>query len=145
VAPPPNFLFPLFVGGQLANVLLGRAIGETGLTPNEFGVLSLVAVKEPVAPSELAQLAGMPATTMSDYVARLHRRRLVKRSPHPEDGRSYRLELTAEGRRRNTRAIEGLLASNRAIAARLGTDPLQVREALLQLEQALRSAVATDS
>jgi DNA-binding MarR family transcriptional regulator len=143
--PTPNFLFPLFVNGQLAGALLGRAIEGTGLTPSEFAVLSAIAVKAPVPPSELAQFTGMPATTMSDYVARLEKRRLVRRSPHPDDGRSYRLELTAEGKRRNTRAIEGLLASNRAIAAQLGVDPMSVRESLLQLEQALRLAVTTIS
>jgi DNA-binding MarR family transcriptional regulator len=141
----PNFLFPVFVTGQLSGMLLGRAIESTGLTPNEFAVLSLIAIREPVAPSELAQLSGMPATTMSDYVARLGERRLVKRLPNPADGRSYRLELTPEGRKRNERAIEGLKASNRAIAAELGGDSAKVRRALEQLEEALRLALSPNS
>jgi DNA-binding MarR family transcriptional regulator len=142
-ALPANLLFPIFVTGQLAGALLGRAIVASKLTPNEFAVLSIVAVFEPIAPTELAQRAGMPATTLSDYISRLTSRRLVKRSPNPDDGRSYRLALTAEGRRRNTAAVEGLIDSNRAIAANLGVEPSTVRAALVELEQALRLAVGT--
>jgi DNA-binding MarR family transcriptional regulator len=84
----------------------------------------------------------MPVTTMSDYVARLHERRLVRRLPNPEDGRSYLLELTALGRRQNARAIEGLRESNRAIAAHLAGEPAAVHESLVLLERALRLAVS---
>jgi DNA-binding MarR family transcriptional regulator len=143
--PTPNFLFPVFVTGQLSGALLGRAIESTGLTPNEFAVLSLIAIRAPVAPSELAQTSGMPATTMSDYIARLHRRRLVRRLPNPDDGRSYLLELTDTGHTRNARAIEGLRESNRAIAAQLGAESVEVRESLLRLEDALRRALSPKS
>ena len=105
---PANLLFPLFVTGQLSSVLLGRAIKASKLTPNEFAVLSIIAVFEPIVPTELAQRAGMPATTLSDYIARFTARRLVKRAPNPDDGRSYLLSLTADGRRRNSSALEGL-------------------------------------
>jgi DNA-binding MarR family transcriptional regulator len=141
---PPNFLFPLFVTGQLAGALLGRAIEETGLTPNEFAVLSMVGALGPITPSDLAARAGMPPTTMSDYVSRLRSRGLIEPSPHPVDRRSYRLELTAAGRERNSRALAGLFASNRAIAERLGAEATSVRDSLLELEQALRRANTTD-
>jgi DNA-binding MarR family transcriptional regulator len=144
-APPANLLFPLFVTGQLASALLGRAIAKSKLTPNEFAVLSVIGAFDPIAPSELAQRTGMPPTTLSDYIARLADRKLVRRSPNPDDGRSYLLSLTAEGRRRNTLAIEGLLDSNRALAAQLGVEPSTIRAALVELEQALRLAVSTSS
>jgi DNA-binding MarR family transcriptional regulator len=142
---PPNFLFPLFVTGQLAGAMLGRAIEGTGLTPNEFAVLSIIGALGPITPSDLAARAGMPATTMSDYVSRLRGRGLIEPSPHPDDRRSYRLELTRLGRERNAGALEGLLASNRAIADSLGPEAAAVRESLLELEQALRRAGSTES
>jgi MarR family transcriptional regulator, temperature-dependent positive regulator of motility len=142
---PANLLFPLFVTGQLSSVLLGRAIKASKLTPNEFAVLSIIAVFEPIVPTELAQRAGMPATTLSDYIARFTARRLVKRAPNPDDGRSYLLSLTVDGRRRNSSALEGLVASNRAISVHLGVEPSTVRAALVELEQALRLAVSTTS
>ncbi len=139
----PNLLFRLFVAGQLAGALLGRAIEASGLTPNEFAVLSIVGAYQPVGPTELSRLAGMPPTTMSDHVARLEGRALVDRAPNPEDRRSRLLELTAEGRRRNELAIEGLIASNRAIAERLAVEPESVRSALEELETALRAAAGS--
>jgi DNA-binding MarR family transcriptional regulator len=142
---PANLLFPLFVTGQLSGALLGKSIKPSKLTPNEFAVLSIVAVFEPIVPTELAQRAGMPATTLSDYITRLTGRRLVKRTANPDDGRSYLLSLTAEGRRRNSLAVEGLIESNRAIAANLGVEPSTVRAALVELEHALRLAVSTGS
>ncbi len=143
--PAANLLFPLFVTGQLAGALLGRAIAPSKLTSNEFAVLSIIAVFEPIVPTELAQRAGMPATTLSDYLARLTQRRFVKRSPNPDDGRSHLLSLTAEGRRRNSVAVQGLLASNRLISERLAVEPSTVRAALVELEQALRLAVSPKS
>jgi DNA-binding MarR family transcriptional regulator len=142
---PPNLLFPLFVTGQLAGALLGPAIATSKLTSNEFAVLSIIAVFEPIAPTELARRAGMPATTLSDYVTRLTGRRLVKRARNPDDGRSYLLSLSAEGRRRNGIAIAGLIESNRTIAANLEVEPATVRAALVELEQALRNSVSTKS
>ena len=142
---PANLLFPLFVSGQLAGALLSRAIAPSKLTSNEFAVLSIVAAFDPIAPTELAQRSGMPATTLSDYITRLADRRLVKRSPNPGDGRSYLLSLTAEGRRRNAVAIEGLVQTNRLLAERLGVEPATIRAALVELEQALRLAVGTKS
>jgi DNA-binding MarR family transcriptional regulator len=138
---PANLLFPLFVTGQLSGALLGEAIKASKLTPNEFAVLSIIAVFEPIVPTELAQRAGMPATTLSDYITRFRNRRLVKRSPNPDDGRSYLLSLTADGRRRNSLALEGLVDSNRAISANLAVEPSTIRAALVELEQALRLSV----
>ncbi len=39
-----------------------------------------------------------PATTVSSYVKRFEARGHVQRVPNPGDGRSYRLQLTAQGR-----------------------------------------------
>jgi len=139
--PAPNLLFRLFVAGQLAGALLGKAIEESGLTPNEFAVLSIIGVYQPVGPTEVAERAGMPPTTLSDHVARFEARGLVSRSPNVHDRRSRLLELTEEGRRCNTIAFEGLLVSNRAIADRLAVEAEPVRSALAELETALRDVV----
>jgi DNA-binding MarR family transcriptional regulator len=140
-----NVLFPLFVCGQLAGTLLAREIKGSGLTTSEFGVLSAIGVWGPLSPTELAQRVGMPPTTLSDYVARFTQRRLVKRSRNPDDGRSYLLELTAEGRRRHERAGGGLLRALDEIAGNLEQPAAQVRTSLLQLETALRASLTTSS
>jgi DNA-binding MarR family transcriptional regulator len=140
-----NVLFPLFVCGGLSAALLQREIRGSGLTPTEFGVLSAIAVWGPLTPSDLATRAGLPPTTLSEYVNRFSKRRLVKRARHPEDGRSYHLELTAEGRKRHRLAGRGLHTSLATIAVNLDTEPKLVREALLALERALRASLTTKS
>ena len=140
-----NVLFPLFVCGGLAGSLLAREIRTSGLTPSEFGVLSAIGVWGPLTPSDLAARVGLPATTLSEYITRFSERKLVKRSRHPTDGRSYLLELTAEGRRRHRTAGAGLLSALETVASHLDVSPKDVRQTLLSLEQALRSSLDTTS
>jgi DNA-binding MarR family transcriptional regulator len=140
-----NVLFPLFVCGGLSSTLLNREIRESGLTPWEFGVLSGIGVWGPLTPSELARRVGLPPTTLSEHIARFVNRGLVTRTPNPEDGRSYLLELTDDGRQRHRQAGAGLHASLEAIAANLEVPPKDVRETLLVLERALRGALGQDS
>jgi len=140
-----NVLFPLFVCNQLAGTLLAREIRGSGLTTSEFGVLSAIGVWGPLSPTDLAQRVGMPATTLSDYVSRFTSRRLVKRTRHPADGRSYLLELTAEGRRRHRQAGGGLLRALDEIAGALEQPAAQVRASLLELEAALRRSITPRS
>src|SRR6266487_2719744 len=94
-----NVLFRLFILGQLADDLLGRAMVELKLNPNDFAVASAVRAFQPVTPSRLAALLGMPPTTLSSYLRRLEERRQIKRRPNPEDGRSSLLEMTKTGER----------------------------------------------
>jgi hypothetical protein len=72
---------------------------------------------------------------------RLVDRGLARRVPHPTDGRSYRLELTARGERM-TQEADPVLAECYAVVERLLPKPLAayqaaVEELNLALEQAL--------
>jgi DNA-binding MarR family transcriptional regulator len=82
-----NVLFRLFILGQLADDLLGRAMAGLKVQPNDFAVLSAIRAFQPITPSRLAALLGMPPTTLSSYLRRLEGRRLVRRRPNPDDGR----------------------------------------------------------
>ena len=54
---------------------------------------------------EVAGLAGMDPMTTSQVARSLERRDLVRREPHPEDGRAFNLALTQKGRRIVARAM----------------------------------------
>jgi DNA-binding MarR family transcriptional regulator len=95
--PHDNVFFRFFRAGQPLRAIVGRAVEGSGLSGEEYGVLSGIAGLQPVAPSELASALGMPPTTISVYAARFLERRIVRRLPNPRDGRSYLLELTEEG------------------------------------------------
>src|SRR5512141_176703 len=92
-----NVLFRLFILGQLADDLLSRAMVGLTLNPNDFAVQSAIRAFQPITPTRLAALLGMPPTTLSSYLRRLEARRQIKRRPNPEDGRSSLLEMTKTG------------------------------------------------
>ncbi|MGN6798616.1 MAG: MarR family winged helix-turn-helix transcriptional regulator [Gaiellaceae bacterium] len=54
--------------------------------------------REPVAPTEISRASGVPMTTLRDNVQRLVDRKLARRTPNPDDGRSYLVRLTPKGR-----------------------------------------------
>ncbi len=72
----------------------------TDATAKECQALLLVGGAEsPLTVQDFADRMGLEKTWASRLVARLEKRGLLKRTDHPEDGRSWLLELTAKGRK----------------------------------------------
>jgi DNA-binding MarR family transcriptional regulator len=72
-----------------------------------FAVYSVIGVEQPVTPTRLADLLGMPPTSLSYVLRQMHERGHLKRVPNPADGRSVLVQLTAKGRRVLDEALEG--------------------------------------
>jgi DNA-binding MarR family transcriptional regulator len=102
-----NVLFDVWLVSRATAALLDEALRGSGLDSDEFAVYSVLASSEFMTPTELARWMSAPPTTVSSYVKRFEQRRHIVKTPHPGDGRSYRLSLTAAGRRAHRRA--GLL------------------------------------
>ncbi len=66
---------------------------------HEFDVLVVVSVHGPLRPSELTRKASLAPTptTVSSILARLEKRGLVRRGPHPDFGGAVLVEATDEG------------------------------------------------
>jgi DNA-binding MarR family transcriptional regulator len=77
---------------------LRAVVARHGIHLGEYRVLNRL-VEGPRTPSQLAEILGLAAASMTDLVAQIHEKRWVRRRPHPSDGRAYLLALTAEGRR----------------------------------------------
>jgi DNA-binding MarR family transcriptional regulator len=137
-----NVLFRLFILGQLADDLLGRAMSGSRLQTNDFAVLSAIRAFQPITPSRLAALLGMPPTTLSSYLRRLEARRLVRRRPNPEDGRSSLLEVTKTGDTQTVSALPALQGSVARVHERLDYSPRELDLALDRLEDALRALLS---
>lgn len=60
----------------------------------------------------LARALNVAAPTVSDATATLESKRLIKRRPDPDDGRSTLLELTAAGRKALEKAMDGDVLSS---------------------------------
>ena len=138
--PRSSLLFDLFAASQRVRSLLVSAMDGAGLKPDEYAVYSALLEFEPLSPTEMAQVVGMPPTTMSHYVREMRERGDVEEEPNPRDGRSRMLRLTPSGRaahRRANRAFEEAYSRFVAHIAR----PEDAKAALEEIESAADAAL----
>src|SRR5579885_1287445 len=72
---------------------------ESGISPTQAQVLSLIRFRGSMRLSELADATALRAATMSDAVASLVAKGLVAKKRSRADARSLSVQLTAQGRR----------------------------------------------
>jgi DNA-binding MarR family transcriptional regulator len=137
-----NVLLRLFILGHLADDLLGRAMVDLKLNPNDFAVQSAIRAFGPITPTRLSAVLGMPPTTLSSYIRRLEARRQIRRRPNPEDGRSTLIEVTKIGRRNVVAAFPAVQGSVARVHERLDYSPRELDLALDRLEDSLRAVLA---
>jgi DNA-binding MarR family transcriptional regulator len=137
-----NVLFRLYILGQLTNDLFDSAMTRRKLNPNDFAVQSAIRAYQPVTPSQLSALLGTPPTTLSSQLARLERRRQIKRRRNPADGRSSLIELTKTGEKNVIAAMPALRGAVALVAEHLDYSLEELDLALDRLEDALRAALS---
>jgi DNA-binding MarR family transcriptional regulator len=138
----PGLLLQPHVISQLVGTVVQRVVEGSEVTAAEFAVTSWLNVVGSATPSALADQLGMSATTLSAMIERLVQKGQVRRVRHPEDGRSYLLELTRRGQATNTRNGARLATQLKALRANLDGDPEEVLAALDLLEGALRKTIS---
>jgi DNA-binding MarR family transcriptional regulator len=132
-----NVLLQMFRTTQAVRELMAAAVGGTGITSDQYAVLSAIAVLRSVSPTELATRLRVPPTTISRHVGDLVAAGLAVRAPNSSDRRSYLLELSEEGRK----VVRTIAPRIRKTVERLRTqsDVDQIEEALIELERAARA------
>ena len=130
------------VTAQSVGRILEHQLEPTGIPPYQLALVTHVREHQPVSPTAVSRASGVPLTTLRDNIQRLVERRLVRRLPHPTDGRSYLVELTPRGEVM-ARAAGPALAEAYATLERLLPKPLAHYQAMLaELNAALESASA---
>lgn len=119
--------------------LVGRELAADGVDADGYAVLSLIGARGSVRLTDFAAELGLPLTTMSDVVRRLESRRLVRRRPNPDDGRSSLFELTARGDREWRRGWDALRRIDEKLAR--DVDFEEMRKALTKLGDAFDRAL----
>ena len=137
-----NVLFRLYILGQLTNDLFDSAMTRRALNPNDFALQSAIRAYQPVTPGQLSTLLGTPPTTLSSQLARLERRKQIKRRRNPDDGRSSLIELTKAGEKNVVAAMPALRGAIALVAEHLDYSLEDLDVALDRLEDALRAAVS---
>jgi DNA-binding MarR family transcriptional regulator len=119
--------------------LVDRELAADGVDSRGYAVLSLIGARKGMSLTELATELGMPLTTASDVVRRLEADDRVRRTPNPDDGRSFLFELTARGDREWRRGWGALQRIDAALDK--GVDRHQMRTALTELGEAFDRAL----
>jgi DNA-binding MarR family transcriptional regulator len=127
--------------GRLA-LVVGRlnrrlTMAPGGLSHGLLTALSTVRKRGPLRLAELAAIEGVSPPGATRIVSELESRGLVERSVDPDDGRAFRIEITAAG---EEAILEARAARSTVIAERLealdGEDLAAIEAALDALERA---------
>ena len=143
-----SLLFELHAASRAAAELLGSAMSDSPLTPDEYAVYSVLFDEGPHAPTELARRTGMPPTSMSHFVRSMLERGHAERSPAPGDRRSYRIVLTARGLAAHRAASETFAVADEAFVRALAADEEEARAMLRAIGRAAavaRTRLSTDA
>ena len=96
-----------------------RTMVKDGVTPGQFGVLTLIGSNPGASQSTIAKAIGVERSTMVAVIDTLQERGLVDRRVSETDKRSYALKLTDEGAALTTRLRKRVRTHERRIAAAL--------------------------
>jgi DNA-binding MarR family transcriptional regulator len=99
-----NVLFDVWLVSRAVHALVDDAIRPAGLDADEYAIYSVLASGDPMTPTELARWMAAPPTTVSSFIKRFEKRGHLIRVTNPEDGRSHRVQLTAEGQQAHAHA-----------------------------------------
>ncbi len=133
-------LFDVWLVSRATFALLDAAVVSSGLTADEFAIYSVLNTTDAMTPSELARWMSAPLTLMSSYIKRFEGRGHVIRVANPDDGRSFRLELTAAGRAAHRAAGKLFQPVLTRVEELLDHPPPTTREALQSLHRGVRGA-----
>ena len=127
--------------GQALSGAMEMALRPHGLTPAQYGVLSVLAREPGASGADLARACSTTPQAMNGVLGTLERDSLIERRPHPTHGRILQATLTTEGRRRLEAANPAMQGLRRAIERDLTADELAtVKRWLVTTAQRLERA-----
>lgn len=135
----PSVLLELHSADRLVRTVVVEAFTRRGLRPSLFAILSLIAVHEPVTPSQLGEESGVRPTTLRDMVRELTEAGHVRRLDNPADKRSHFLAMTPAGKRFLRQADGVVREVESELERELGDSLEELRPPLRRLRQAAQS------
>lgn len=136
-----NVVLDLFVLQQRIAELMELALAGTGVRPAEYAVYSQLGIAT-MAPRDLGARLGVTPSTLTGHLAAIERRGHLRKAPDPEDGRSYRVELTSTGRRTLETCRTGFRAMLERLEAALPSPVAEVRAVLADLDRTAAGVAA---
>jgi DNA-binding MarR family transcriptional regulator len=118
------------------------AVRPHGLTPAQYGALSVLARHGKMSGADLARACNTTPQAMNGVLATAGREGLIERAPHPTHGRILQVALTEEGMRRVDAANPGVRRLEAVIEE--GMDREQVAAVKQWLVEAARRLSTAD-
>jgi DNA-binding MarR family transcriptional regulator len=122
MAPRPlSFALRIAITNAWVSQLFDQELEKRGVAPFQSGTLMMLHRHQPVTPSDLQAVMGVPSTTLRNRVNELVRAGLVERIPNPQDGRSHLLRTTSAAREK-LRASQAAARAVQRLLVRQGID-----------------------
>jgi DNA-binding MarR family transcriptional regulator len=133
--------YRLSVAANAVSELIGRAyVNRFGLTVAQWRLLAVLAEDAPLTQQALCGRTVMDKVTVTRAARGLQARKLVKRLPNAQDGRSHRLVLSPAGERLYAEIAQVALEYQAALLQ--GLDPAEVQRLELLLRRLQQTATA---
>jgi DNA-binding MarR family transcriptional regulator len=142
VARKPTIFLDAWTAAQQVDQLITRELKAAGVWTPSYALLSMICIREPITPTELAEAMGLPPTTLSDRLAELFELGHARRTKNPRDGRSYLIHSTSAGRRAVDRAAPVTRRTQQNVVRHLRRRLPEIEAAIADLSQALDAALA---
>jgi DNA-binding MarR family transcriptional regulator len=123
---------------QRASEIFAWETRDFALTARQYAVIASVAQFEGLSQTDLVKLTGIDRSTLADVVQRLLKRGLIARQRTIEDGRTYAVHLSYEGRKLLEAIRPFARRADRTVLACLGEE--NGREAVDILGRLLRKS-----
>jgi DNA-binding MarR family transcriptional regulator len=104
---------------------LAGEIGPLGLAPGQFMVLLELWREDGLTQRDLVERLDVEQATLANTLVRMERDGLVRRKPHPTDGRAHSIRLTERARRLEGPATKAADGINRRLLADLTAEDRQ--------------------
>jgi DNA-binding MarR family transcriptional regulator len=118
---------------------LNLTLRESGVTADQFVVLSLLAEEDGLTQGEIVQRCASDPSTVGALLRRLEEKGLVSRQRHPEDGRARAVCLLLKGRELHQRAWKTSMGFLKALGDSLHTSG--EKEAVLTVLDRIRDTM----
>ncbi len=118
-------LLPELLGYRLRQAQLSvfrdfaESMASDGLTPGQFGLMTLIGANPGLNQSRLAEAIGVDRSTMVTALNRLEGRGWIERTPSPSDRRAFKVSLTSTGQTVLARSKRRVRTHEKRIAASL--------------------------
>ncbi len=120
-----QFLSPIHKSTRQVELYLEGRMAELGVSNPEGHLLSYLASYAPCPVGDLRRVFGTKGSTLTSMLDRLEGRGLITRAVHPDDRRSFLVELSDEGRRTARAVTEVVVDLEDDILRHLEPDDLE--------------------